>query len=115
MAAVADRGQQERVKPSKSQTRRRRRGRCAQRADRRRSDSIRILATPEAELLKTCGWNLESREMRRREPPTRSTNGKGPRLNRPNGWFIEGDAKTCVAAVDSALWLWFITLDEGDQ
>lgn len=102
-AAVA-----ERVMPSKRQSRKRRRQRFADRAK-------AMEESPDYLQLKSCGWDVRSREMRRREPPTRSTNGKVSRLNKSNAWYQPGDAKVLVQPEESATWSWWSSLDTDEQ
>lgn len=93
-----------------------RRQKAAKRASKRSTVTARIQLTTEFELMKACGWDVvKDRDMRHPEPPTRSTNGNGPRLNKRNGWAQDGQAASCVDPVDSATWLWFSTLEDGQQ
>lgn len=119
--AVAERGT-ERVKPSKRQSRRKRRLRFAkQAADVAREEKVQgrgptIATSGDFHMACACGFDPNAREMRRREPPTRSSNGNtGTRLNKRNGWYQEGDAKVLVSPVDGAAWLWWLSLPDDDQ
>lgn len=119
-AAVAER-RQERVKPSKKQARRKRRLRFAKQAstvaaeEKIQGRGPTIATSADFWMAAACGFNPTSREMRRREPPTRSTNGATSRLNKRNGWHMEGDSKTLVTPGEGAVWLWWLSLPDDDQ
>ncbi len=121
MAAVADCAPH-RVKPSKRQSRRRRRIKFAATAAKTaREELIRgaqptIATSPDYHMARACGFDPMAREMRRREPPTRSTNSTTTqRLNRKNAWHQRGDAKVLVSPKEGAAWLWFLTLGDDAQ
>ncbi len=102
------------VRASKRQTRRRRRERFALIAAKAAREELvngsrpTLAQSPDYHMAKACGFDATSRDMRRREPPTRSG-------RRPNAWYQEGDAKVLVKPTESAVFGWWLTLGDDAQ
>lgn len=67
-----------------------------------------LLLDPDYHMAKSCGWDVARKELRHREPPTRTC------PYAPNPHYNPGDPEF-LASADCAVWLWWKSMDANQR